>query len=202
MSYNLYRQLISLTEDFEKETSGIEPTLNAFSTWLSRRITNDNYVIEEELDWEGKKNGRSAESVINTSLVHLYRYAKIYSKLAIQDSPFSTIDDVIFLINLNHLGEMSKKSLIDLNIHERTTGIQIINRVLYNGFIEETINELDRRSRKVKITAKGKDALEKNMDKIRGASKTVVGNLDDSEKLQLVRLLRKLELYHQEKLRK
>jgi DNA-binding MarR family transcriptional regulator len=199
MSYSLYRELVNLTEDFEKETIG-EPSIQNFSTWLNNKVSS-NYDTQDSLDWEGKKNGRSAESIINSSLVHLYRYAKIYGKQAIEKTPFSTLDEIIFLLNLHHHGDMTKKQLVDLNIQEKSTGIQIINRLLSAAFISEKLNDLDRRSKYVSITQVGIDALEKNMDKIRDASRTVTGNLNESEKLQLIRLLQKLEKHHQMKIK-
>lgn len=201
MSYSLYRDLINLTEEFENTVPKHLQDIRKFSIWLAEKVVTTRYERTTEIDWEGKENGRSAESVINTSLVHLYRYAKLYSKLAISDAPFSTIDDVIFLINLQHFGSMSKKALIDLNIHEKSTGIQIINRLLLAGFIQETIDEKDRRSKQVEITDLGQASLEANMRKIRAASKMVVGNLDEEEKHQLIALLQKLENFHYLKLK-
>jgi DNA-binding MarR family transcriptional regulator len=159
------------------------------------------YDTQDNLDWEGKKNGRSAESIINTSIVHLYRYAKIYGKQAIEKTPFSTLDEMIFLLNLLHHGDMTKKQLVDLNIQEKSTGIQIINRLLSAGFISEKLNDLDKRSKYVSISKQGIEALDINMDKIRDASRTVTGNLNEAEKSQLIRLLQKLEKHHQSKIK-
>lgn len=198
---SLFRQLIVLTEEFEQDYPEGGHHLSNFADWLGKKIKSEKYSTEDDLDWEGKSKGRSAESIINTSLIHLYRYAKIYSKLAILDSPFSTIDDVIFLINLLHRGGMTKTQLIEMNIHEKSTGIQIINRLLDSGFVAEVINERDRRSKHISITEEGKNALEANMDKIRQASKIVVGNLSEKEKMQLIRLLQKLEAFHEDKVK-
>lgn len=192
MSYILFRKLIALTEEFE-ESHNESSSIKAFADWLSSKVANE----ETDLDWEGKKSGRSPESVINTSLVHLYRYAKVYSKIAISGSGFTTIDDVIFLINLTHSGSMSKKQLIDLNIHEKSTGTQIINRLIKQGYVDESGSTDDRRMKLVSITEKGKMALDANMANIRDASKKVVGNLTGIEKEQLIRLLIKLESHHQ-----
>ncbi len=199
MSYSLYRELVALTEEFEKELIG-ESSINNFSNWLNNKLSSS-YDTQDNLDWEGKKNGRSAESIINTSIVHLYRYAKIYGKQAIDKTPFSTLDEMIFLLNLLHHGDMTKKQLVDMNIQEKSTGIQIINRLLSAGFISEKLNDLDKRSKYVSITKQGKDALDINMDKIRDASRTVTGNLNEAEKSQLIRLLQKLEKHHQLKIK-
>lgn len=196
MSFSLIKELVDCVEEFGKDVQGTGD-IRDFSRWLSGKLGVESEVAEP--DWEGKTNGRSIESVINTSLVHLFRYAKLYSKLAVNDSPFSTIDEVVFLLNISHFGSMPKTVLIDLNIHEKSTGIQIINRLLEKGFIVEDINELDKRSRKVGITESGKAALDKNMDKVRKASKLVVANLNQHEKLQLAGLLNKLEVFHKQR---
>jgi MarR family transcriptional regulator, lower aerobic nicotinate degradation pathway regulator len=198
--YSLYRDLISLTEEFEQDFPAEERNLGNFSAWLSQRIQ-ANYEKDPEPDWEGKSNGRSAESIINTSLIHLYRYAKVYGKLAIAESPFSTIDDIVFLLNLLHLGSMTKTKLIEINVHEKSTGIQIINRLSAGGFVKEVINSKDRRSRDISITDKGKEMLELHMDKVRKASTIVVGDLTSREKSQLIRLLQKLEAFHKIKIK-
>ncbi|WP_207428650.1 MarR family winged helix-turn-helix transcriptional regulator [Pedobacter sp. SYSU D00535] len=196
MSYALFRELIKLTEEFEIEVGPANANVSQFSKWLNRRIEAEPAAAMDEPVWEGKEQGRTPESVINTLLVHLFRYAKIYSKLAIAESPFATIDDVIFLINLRHRGAMTKIELIELNIHEKSTGIQIINRLISSGFVAEAINPSDKRSKKICITEAGIKALEANMDSVRAASKIVVGDLNKSEKLQLIGLLQKLETFH------
>ncbi len=196
MTYSLYRELIALTEEFEKEFTDNKVNIANFSVWLSKKVAKNQQHGLDSIDWEGKLNGRSAESVINTSIIHLYKYAKVYSKIAIADSPFSTIEDVIFLINLLHLGSMSKTQLIELNIHEKSTGIQIINRLLAANFITEVVDEKDKRSKQISISEVGKHILNQHMDKIREASKQVVGNLTSTEKHQLIQLLQKLEVFH------
>lgn len=202
MSYSLFRDIIAVTEEFEDIFPEKERTLANFAGWLFQKTSQSSAFFEDqEVVWEGKEKGRSAESVINTSLVHLFRYAKIYSKLAVQGSPFSSIDEIIFLLNLLHLGSMTKIRLIALNIHEKSTGIQIINRLLEKGFVREEVNQKDKRSKKIAITQSGKLALDQNMEKVREASNIVAGNLSAHEKLQLIRLLQKLEIFHAEKMK-
>ncbi|WP_207422931.1 MarR family winged helix-turn-helix transcriptional regulator [Desertivirga brevis] len=200
MSYLLLKDILNYVEIFDADFEG-EKNLPNFSNWLHKQFPLNAKDTGEAVNWEGKAEGRSAESAINTSLVHLFRYAKIYSKLAVADSPFASIDEVVFLLNLLHKGSMSKQQLIDLNIHEKSTGIQIINRLISRGFVKEDVSESDKRSRSLTITGIGKDALDANMEKVRKASRIVTGNLDNNEKLQLVHLLQKLENFHEKKLR-
>jgi DNA-binding MarR family transcriptional regulator len=96
---------------------------------------------------------------------------------------------------------MTKTKLIEINVHEKSTGIQIINRLSAGGFVKEVINSKDRRSRDISITDKGKEMLELHMDKVRKASTIVVGDLTSREKSQLIRLLQKLEAFHKIKIK-
>lgn len=127
MNYGLLKDIIDLVEQYELENSKTnEITVNGFGRWIACNLE-ENGV---EPDWEGKENGRSPESVINTLIVHMNRYAKSYSKSAIIDSDFSTQEDFIFLINLKAFGEMTKMELIKKNVQEKPAGMQIINRLM------------------------------------------------------------------------
>ncbi|KMQ71905.1 MarR family winged helix-turn-helix transcriptional regulator [Chryseobacterium koreense] len=197
MNYRLIEDVIELVRQFEienKDTNNYEVSIEGFKNWILR----NSGTVSHEPDWEGKENGRSAESVISTLLVHLNRYAKSYSKSAILGSDFSTQDDFIYLINLKAFGEMLKMDLIKKNVHEKPVGMQIINRLIHLGWIEQRESTTDKRSKVISITQKGLTALENQMNKIRTATTVVTGNLSENEKMELIRLLHKLDDFHQQ----
>ena len=196
MNYGLIKDVLDLVQEFEIETNNnnhFETSVEGFKNWIS---TNNNTIVNEP-NWEGKENGRSAESVINTLIVHLNRYAKSYSKSAIVGSNFSTQEDFIYLINLKAFGEMSKMDLIKKNVHEKPVGMQIINRLINQGWIEQRKSKTDKRSKVISISETGLQALGNQMDKIRQATSIVTGNLSQNEKMELIRLLNKLDDFHQ-----
>lgn len=197
MNYGLIKDVLDLVQEFEIETNNnnhFETSVEGFKNWIS---TNNNTIVNEP-NWEGKENGRSAESVINTLIVHMNRYAKSYSKSAIVGSDFSTQEDFIYLINLKAFGEMSKMDLIKKNVHEKPVGMQIINRLINQGWIEQRNSKTDKRSKVISISETGLQALGNQMDKIRQATSIVTGNLSQKEKMELIRLLNKLDDFHQE----
>lgn len=197
MNYGLIKDVLDLVQEFEIETNNnnhFETSIEGFKNWIS---TNNNTIVNEP-NWEGKENGRSAESVINTLIVHMNRYAKSYSKSAIVGSNFSTQEDFIYLINLKAFGEMSKMDLIKKNVHEKPVGMQIINRLINQGWIEQRNSKTDKRSKVISISETGLQALGNQMDKIRQATSIVTGNLSQKEKMELIRLLNKLDDFHQQ----
>ena len=196
MNYGLIKDVLDLVQEIEIETNNnnhFEISVEGFKNWIS---TNNNTIVNEP-NWEGKENGRSAESVINTLIVHMNRYAKSYSKSAIVGSDFSTQEDFIYLINLKAFGEMSKMDLIKKNVHEKPDGMQIINRLINQGWIEQRNSKTDKRSKVISISETGLQALGNQMDKIRQATSIVTGNLSQNEKMELIRLLNKLDDFHQ-----
>lgn len=195
MNYTLIKDVLELVEDFEKKSKGSNANIEAFKNWIV--INNKSESADNEPHWEGKENGRSAESVISTLIVHLNRYSKNYSKSAIFGSDFSTQEDFIYLINLKAFGEMTKMDLIKKNVHEKPTGMQVINRLIGQGWVNQTASQIDKRSKFLKINDYGLAVLEKQMDKIRKASDIISGDLSRAEKMDLIRLLNKLNDFHQ-----
>ncbi len=198
MKYQLIKEVIDLMEKFETiaDTASYSKDIIGFKRWIydQERGSYNPYI---EVDWEGKENGRSPESEINTLIVHMNRYAKTYSKSAIYDTAFSTQEEFIYLIILRALGTMTKTELIKKNIQEKPVGMQIINRLISQGWIQQNSSLEDKRSKVISITTKGIETLENSMGKIRQATKIVTGNLSDGEKMQLIKLLQKLDRFHQ-----
>lgn len=198
MKYKLIKELIALAEDFESQHhKPYREDLNGFTQWMMDQSKTKKPAIQEP-SWEGKEKGRSPESVISTLLVHMNRYAKTYSKSAIHESPFSTQEEFIYLISLKASGVMTKMQLIKKNIQDKPTGMQIINRLIQQGWISQQDSETDGRSKLLSITKKGLKVLDNQMDNIRLATRIVSGDLTYAEKMELIRLLEKLNTFHHE----
>ncbi len=198
MLYGILKELIVRLEAFEQDQRAEKPTFEAFLGWLNRQDGREVAAIgsADEPYWEGKERGRSADSVINTLLVHMFKYARLHSKAVLIDSPFVSQDDFIYLISLKAHGDMSKMSLIRHNIHEKPVGSKIIKRLIDQGWVAEYADETDKRVRMLRVTETGSAMLAKHMDKIRVASKAVTGDLTVNEKMQLIGLLLKLDAFH------
>lgn len=196
MDYNLLRDIIKLIEHFDNSNlnNKYQPNLNGFKDWICEE--NANKVSSLEVEWDNKDKGRSIDSLINTLVLHISRYAKNYSKQAIVGSEFSTQEEFIYLINLEAYGQMTKMDLIKRNIHEKPTGMLIINRLIEKGWVEQKNSTVDKRNKILNITPKGLSVLHAQMGKIREATGLVVGDLTHKEKIELVRILNKLNDFH------
>lgn len=197
MNYNLIKDILDLAVEFENQNPGLNKstvTIDDFKKWIVINYNAEDLTTEP--NWEGKEKGRSPDSVINTLILHMNRYAKSYSRSAIFGSDFSSQEDFIYLINLKAFGDMTKMDLIKKNVHEKPVGMQIINRLISKGWVNQMASEIDKRSKVLKITDRGIQVLDKQMDKIRKATEIVTGDLTQNEKMELIRLLNKLNDFH------
>ncbi|WP_312752685.1 MarR family winged helix-turn-helix transcriptional regulator [Epilithonimonas hominis] len=198
MDFTIVKNLLELFEKFDSENVNnlYIKDIAGFRNWIYDKESDQRRDEKSDPVWDGKELGRSPESVISTLLVHLNRYAKTYSKSAIAGSDFSTQDEFIYLINLKSFGSMTKMELIRKNVQEKPAGILIINRLIKQGWVEQKDSVTDRRTKVLTITESGLQALEMQMDKIRTATSIVTGNLTYNEKMDLIRILDKLEQFH------
>ena len=195
---NLVKDVIVLLEQFELENKPemFDNTINGFRKWIAAQ-EHQPEKNEEKYVWENQDKGRSAESVICTLFVHINIYAKKYSKAAVLGSELIGQEDFIYLITLKAFGPITKMELVRKNLHEKPFGISIINRLITNGWIKQRIPDNDKRKKIVELTDEGHSILEETMPKIRRATKIVSANLTNREKLELIRILTKLDHFHQ-----
>ncbi len=197
MNFDLIKSVVELVQQFVeqndmKTTYGND--IHGFIEWLN--VSQKTCHGSQNPDWIGKELGRSSDSVINTLLIRMSRYAKSYSRSVMSNSAFSSQDDFIYLISLKTLGAMTKMELIKHNVQEKSSGILVVNRLIHNGWAEQTVSQKDKRTKHVKITDKGLAVLNNHMDEIRKASQVVTGNLNQSEKMLLISILSKLDEFH------
>lgn len=150
-------------------------------------------------DWR-LDTSKKAEMNTDVSIlvVLLYRYAKGYIKKALAGSDLKNGEDFSFLITLMTHESLTKIELTKLLVMEKTSGNEIINRLVKLKFIEQTPDEEDRRSVRIRISDYGRSQVLKVLPEMQKVSSIVTGNLDNNEIRTLTYLLRKLDLYHNE----
>jgi DNA-binding MarR family transcriptional regulator len=81
---------------------------------------------------------------------------------------------------------------------EKTTGIEVIRRLIKRGLVVESADENDKRSVRVSITNSGRKEILKTLPLMSKVSEIVVGNLSNEEINTLSYLLKKLDYFHNE----
>lgn len=139
---------------------------------------------------------RDNNSDVSILITLMFRYAKNYIKKALQDSVIQTADEFAFLVTVMSHGSLTKTELINKQIMEKTSGVEVIKRLLNHKLIRESADESDKRSVRVAITPKGIKEVQKVLPGMGQVSKLVVGNLTPPEINTLTYLLKKLDYFH------
>ena len=198
---NILFELIEYLDQFETENQDKDGNLNMsdFLGYLNSQYKPMNVKTRElEGNYEGYKYKEQKGSATDISIliVLLFRYAKGYIKKALKNSPIKSADEFSFLMTLMTYDHLSKSELINKQVMEKTSGTEIINRLIKLGLIEQFADEADKRSVRIKMTMTGRTEIYKILPQMGVVSQIVTGNLNDSEKTMLAYMLRKLEHFH------
>lgn len=194
-------ELIDYLDKYEQENAQNGSNLNTsdFLGYINSNYPTQNVKVRElnngSREFENDET-RGPNTDISILIVLLFRYAKGYIKKALKDSQIKTADEFSFLITLMTHESMIKTELIQNQIMEKTSGTDIINRLLKLGLMEQYNDEMDKRSVRVKITQQGRMEIISILPQMKMVSQIVTGNLTDIEKNMLAYSLRKLEVFH------
>lgn len=191
MAYSILKSLLPLIERYEQEHVGAD-NLDEFLYWANEQ-QGGFQKDRSELDIPP---GENLEGVLGKYIVFLYRYARSYVRKALEDTALTHFDDFAYLVTLWADQPLSKTVLIQKNIMDKSSGSEIIRRLIRQGFMEETTSETDKRSKLVRLTHSGTNALMQTFEKMGQVSLLISGNLNEVEKIQLFELLHKLHHFH------
>jgi MarR family transcriptional regulator, lower aerobic nicotinate degradation pathway regulator len=200
--YNLLSDLLVYLDEFESEWKGIDTNLNDFAGWLHQKLKRpllDNLQeksVAGPLDPPERQQGETVESAIARLFVFISRYAKLYFKKAFDNTLIQSAEEFSYLVILWTFESLSKTELIQKNIHEKASGMEIINRLTDKGLTEQFDDRHDRRSKRIRITPAGTQALLASFANTRIVSALMTANLDETEKATLFYLLKKLDHFH------
>lgn len=148
-SKKLLIEIIELLEQFEKTTQSNdkELSLNDFILFLQQGLT-----IKED---------RNDIMRIAQNISFLHRYSKFYIKKTLKGSRLQTVDEYTYLVALFNEESLSKTEINNRNVIEKTSGNEIMRRLLKAKLIGERRDKEDKRRMRVFITDKGRSELTK-----------------------------------------
>ena len=148
-SKKILMEIIEFLEKFELENASVEKelSLDDFIQFLqqNRPLSEDRDVIVH----------------IAKNVSYLHRYSKFYIKKALKGSLLQTVNEYTYLAELLHEESLSKTDINNRNVIEKTSGNEILRRLLNAKLIGERPDEGDKRRIRVFITEKGKEELMK-----------------------------------------
>jgi DNA-binding MarR family transcriptional regulator len=176
-----------------------EYSMNEFLGYLNARSGGEELEMREisgeNIGWF-RDEYRNTKSDISILIVLMSHYAKWYIKKVLRESNLQTPDEFSFLITLMTYDSLSKSELITKQVMEKTSGTEVMRRLIKRGLIAESADEHDKRSIRVSITKYGREEILKILPLMSKVTKIVVGNLNAEEINTLSYLLKKLDYFH------
>jgi len=203
-SYQLIHQLINLVAELEEEKRGQEVSIQDFTGFLLNKAGNpagsdhDTEVRFGESDVAALDIAYQLDNNIGRLFVFMSRYAKSYIKKALEGTPLQTGEDFTALAILLTHTHLSKSELISHNLQEKTSGTEVIRRLIASGLVRQWDDVKDKRSKHIAITDEGKRLLYQVFEHTSYVGKIITGRLTTAEKFTLQYLLQKLENFHLE----
>jgi len=188
-TYSNIKRLIEWAEKFDKQLlAGEQWDDKYFVSWLSAELNADT-----ETDTVLPEN---TESTIAMLIIFMYKYAVFYSRKIFKHSIIYSIDDFGVLATLLPDKKLKKSDVIRECIAEKSSGNEVLKRLLRQKLIKETNHPTDKRSKLLEITTEGLSEINAILIQIQKMGSLVTGNLSKQEKIMLLGMLLNLHQFH------
>ncbi len=194
MQLNLVIDLLKELDELQNKNPATQITLEDFRLFLNEKA----YERENprNLTQKFQLEVYDLENEIAKQVIMLGRYSKQLIKKSLDKYPELVNEDFTYLFRMMDYPSLTKMQLIEKNAHEKQTGIEIIKRLVKNGLLQESKDEKDRRSTRISVTEKGKKVFKNSIQDITVVSKIMCGQLNENEKENLLKALKKLNTFH------
>ncbi len=191
MQAKFIKSLLDLAESYESEGGNTtDLQLEDFVSWLVS--TRNRQPEKDSTDVIPNHHG-----LIAMYLSFMGRYAAFYSRRVFKDTAIYSTDDWGILITLYPGQQYTKTEVIRRCLKEKSSGNEVLKRMIKQGLIREEAHPTDGRSKLIALTTEGKVAYQSVESRILRLSNVVVADLDNLEKNTLLSLLSKMNRYHQ-----
>ncbi len=174
--------------------------LSEFGRWLNNSDIQQKNDNPSPIIKTGKplteKYADQTQFLASYFLKRMNKFIRIYTKDIFDNYGLNGSDDFSFLALIDKMDRPNKKELCRANLTELTTGMDIIKKLVKTGLAEEIPDETDKRSKRMIITPKGKEIVEKVYQKLREMSEDVLGDLNQQERAVIIQFLARLNSYH------
>lgn len=185
--------LVSAWESFVDETHSTD--LQQFAHWLLASPAPSSSVLTDKELADAYTPTVSENALVGHLLGRLYKFLKGYTKPILSETHLGGLDDFHFLASLKMAGEITKKELIQLNLVEISTGLDIIRRLTKQGYVTEKEHPQDKRALLISITPAGAIVLDAAYQKLQHLP-DMLTSLTEAERVNFTAWLKRLDDAH------
>jgi DNA-binding MarR family transcriptional regulator len=121
---------------------------------------------------------------------------QFYARKAMQPLPIKNFEEFRYLGILFFMGEVRKSELIYHSLLDFSTGTHLINRLIKNGWVEETEDNTDGRAKIVKLSAAGMQIQEQLRPQIMLIFEMLFGSISSEDKNLIIKVLSSIDTVH------
>ncbi|WP_350286937.1 winged helix DNA-binding protein [uncultured Croceitalea sp.] len=186
----LIKYLVDSAIAYDSDHASNELDVRSFASWLlqQQKVSPTEGILNQDVF--------DIDQELTAQLGRMGRYVHSYLKIALDKTPFITDMDFAFTAILHQYGPLSKSALIKEMVYEKSSGMEVIKRLLRLNLIEQYPNPEDKRSKLLKLTESGFKAIYEAYSAAGIAAKIAAGPLLDSEKFILFDTIKKLDFFH------
>ncbi|OAQ42324.1 hypothetical protein A5893_04230 [Pedobacter psychrophilus] len=188
-TYDNIKKLIDWSEKFEDQLKeGENWDDKNFALWLSEElkvIKQPDMILSEK-----------TKPAITMYIYFMYKYALFYSRKIFKNSLIYSIDDLSVIASLLPNKQLTKAAVIRKSLNEKSSGNEVLKRLLGQNLIKESNNPNDKRSKLLELTTAGFMELNAVKDQLEKMGNLVAGDLNEQEKIFLLNILSKLNEFH------
>lgn len=184
-------QLLQYWQEYTERT--VSPDMKGFASWLVENLEPSNGP--EKGDFPPYLHTRNMS--VSFLIGHLMAFAEIWTKLTFRDLPIQHFHDFGNLIFISESKNPTKKEVARQSFLEQSSCFEALKRMTKNGLLADQGDPKDKRARRVSLTKKGQEVLDRAMHQVSQLSDLLVGDLTEAEKKDLIVVMSKLITFHE-----
>lgn len=142
---------------------------------------------------------KKPEALLSKIMGRIVRLHQLYGRIALEGTGIGQFEEFALLNTILQLKEPRKSDVIYATIYEMSTGTDLLNRLRKNGFITELTDPSDRRSKRVKITAKGEKVLQASYKRLTQLVDMMLHDIGRDGIMLCIRFLKNVEIKFSER---
>jgi DNA-binding MarR family transcriptional regulator len=159
------------------------------------------YLIKkrEEASQQEKSDGPQPpqqENVLLKLIGRISGIGQLYAGELLRDLPDIQPKDFYYLVTIWHAGDSRKTDIINRQLSELSTGMDILNHLKSISLIEERVDPSDRRAKLISITEKGKKVLYQCFRRMSKVGAILFDEVAEEDRKLCIQLLQNIEIKH------
>jgi len=135
-----------------------------------------------------------SEGLLLKIIGRIHKLNMSYAAGALQGTGLNQVEEFGILLSIQQDGEPRKTDVIYANLFELSSGTDMLNRLIKRGLISEHDDENDKRSKRIRLTKAGGEAIELCMARMKKVAGMMTMDLDEDDKQLCIHLLKNIEI--------